>query len=189
MTNFEGHLRLGVLAAVLVSAAGLLMFWVFDFTMALSVKVSAIMFAVAVIGSTISDVDHQASKPRRYLGMVLIAAGVGGAAIIYQRLDSIVAAIENFLMGILSIPGNLVAGIGFLTFALGGALAALTVGAVIDSKLTHRGVTHSKEFALLFGLVSAALVAQFMEIPTIAVAAIGAAGVIGVFVHYAVGDR
>lgn len=180
MTNFEGHLRLGIIASIGVAAGAL-------YT-GLSLDLAAIAVVLTLLGSIIPDIDIHSSIPRRWLGAMLLVVGPVVAIYFGVSNPGVSRFVGGFVAEITGIGRELIQPAGLLILAVGGLGAAQVMGFSIDEFLTHRGITHSLGFAVIGALVTGALLESSFPISNKLALAVGGCFGLGVVVHIYIGD-
>ncbi|MGB9954717.1 metal-dependent hydrolase (plasmid) [Haloarcula marismortui] len=181
MTDFAGHLKIGVVISGLV-AAGLIY-------IGQSPVVAGFAAVLALVGSILPDIDIHSSIPRRYFGYLLLT-GLPIAAI-YAGVT--IPAVDTFVTDtVATLVGTgreiaRVAGVAFLGVV--GIGVALGAGKLLDDGLTHRGFTHSPVFALLLAVAVTALVTQFTGLKLQTGFLLGGGLAAGIAAHVYIGDR
>lgn len=193
MGDFDDHLAAGKKYAVFLAVASAAVMLYMGFSTNAIVLTALLAGTYGLLGSLLSDIDHQDSKPRQIAGKYVTGAIIFG-------IIALPVAAPDFIDGL----GRLVAAIGFSAphDVLGSGLVVVTgVAAIVfgggafDSSTTHRGFTHSAAFAFLTGVVAygtfVGLGSVFSELRFLpreagAIIALAAAG--GVFVHLYVDD-
>lgn len=189
MGGFEEHFRAGIIAAFFAGAVVASYGLGEGFTLDVLVIVTAGTIVAVLIGSLIPDIDVHSSIPRRYVGRlftiisVLLAGGFAAGnpettRMIGQRLTTPLGR-EDVSVEFL----------GGLTILLSGIVAAKVAGYLLDALTTHRGFTHSIQFAVLFGAAIFVGATQLPQLALLHAGILGGAGTVGVLVHTAVVDR
>lgn len=179
MTDFDGHLKIGVATASVCALIAIR----FGFQPA----IVGVFTVLIVVTSLLPDIDIHSSIPRRYFGYVLLIGGVAGTLWVgiveYQVLDFFSRVITSTVgVGI-----EIAQTIGVVLLIAVGLLLAVTAGEMVDKRLTHRGRTHTLTFGILLGVITAGgLWWQGFSGDRLLLAFI--APVIGVGAHVYVGD-
>jgi len=188
MTDFTEHFRLGVVGGILLAAAAVWITLNQGYNLELALKAGGLGFGIVVIGSVIPDIDHHASIPRRYLGHLFIFGAIAAAVVLVRDAPGFVTDIGAMIIP-LGLPQFLQPGMGGVMLLLAALVIALLLGALTDAITTHRGITHSVGFALLFGGVAATGIYYTIELPIIITLLLGCLGAGGVLIHTKIGDR
>ncbi|MHC3382086.1 metal-dependent hydrolase [Haloarcula sp. H-GB5] len=156
MTDFEGHLKIGVVVSGLV-AAGLIY-------NGQSPVVAGLGAALALVGSILPDIDIHSSIPRRYFGYLLLAGLPIAAIYAGVRVPGVNAFVANAVATFVGIGMELARLGGLVVLGVVGVGTAVGAGKLLDEGLTHRGFTHSPAFALILAVAVAVLVPQFTAV-------------------------
>jgi hypothetical protein len=156
--GFETHLSTGKnIGGVLGVAFGLAAF-ADGVSPQTSVLIGLCTFLLVVIGSTLPDIDHHASIPRRILGGVALLIGVFGlvlaAPVLPVQITDQIDAVTNSEVPEVDDEIAALAGLAVAVIIISriDSLSSF-VGNIFDSILTHRGFTHSSLFMVLAGAI------------------------------------
>lgn len=188
MTDFRGHLRLGAVGGFVLAVVAV---WVTrnqGYSPELALKVGGFGFGIVVVGSVLPDIDHHSSIPRKYLGYLFVIGSLAAVALLANDTPGLVTDVGAIIVPALGLPQFLSPSTGIVVLLVAALVFALLLGRLIDTVTTHRGVTHSVGFALLFGLVAAGSLHQALGLPIIVTLLLGCLGAGGVLIHTKIGD-
>lgn len=180
MTNFEGHLRIGVTIATICAIGA--------FYVGFSLISVMIFFLGIIITSLLPDIDIHSSKPRRYFGILLVVGCMAGAAWIGTSHRIMAELIGGMIVSTIGIGKEAASGAGLLMLIFAGAVVAVACGSLLDNMTVHRGRTHTLSFGIMFGVLLAGVLWWYGVGENLILLA-GLAPVIGVGSHVYVGDR
>ncbi len=180
MTNFSGHLKIGIIVAVVSALIVLLV----GFTPAQT----TVLAALIVVTSVLPDIDHQDSKPRQYLGYLLLIGSAVGALWLGTVRFQFATVISGFLSSIIGIGYNIASSLSVVLLIIAGLAVAVGSGWILDEYSTHRGGTHSLLFGVVLGIIFAGVIWRVgLGTDYLWLGLVGS--VIGVAAHVYIGDR
>lgn len=180
MTDINGHLTLGLLAAVVIGG-GLL-------AAGLGVTIAGSAAIVVVLTSLIPDIDIHSSIPRRVLGQLLKIGLPIVAIVVGLNTPAVMRPVNGFIQSLISVGQQVALVIGIALLGGVGLVAAYASGEALDEFTTHRGFTHSLFFGGLIGAGLFWVTTTRVGLSTNQGLLIGAMAIIGVGVHL-LGDR
>ncbi|ELZ39312.1 hypothetical protein C471_08535 [Halorubrum saccharovorum DSM 1137] len=180
MTNFRGHLILGVVASVVVGGGML-------YT-GQSMQLTGIAVSLTLLGSILPDIDIHSSIPRRWLGALLLITVPLGAVYFGVINPNVSQFIGGLVVRSTGIGADLIQPVGLVVLGVVGVGTANLLGYGVDEILTHRGITHTLGFGIFGGLVVGVLLRSRLSLDPITALAIGACFAVGVAVHVYIGD-
>lgn len=179
MTDFTGHLKVGLVVGGI--GAGAVLFGGFPVTYAGGV------FALILLTSILPDIDIHSSKPRQWLGILLLIAGIAVALRVGIDHPDVAMLIGDAVAAIVGFSRESAIALGRVLLIALGIGIALLVGHLLDEFTTHRGMTHSLGFGVAIGALLAGTL-FFQGFPVEAVGLAGVASVVGVGTHVYIGD-
>lgn len=180
MTDFKGHLKIGVCAAIFSGSAALYAGFSLDPVLVFS--------GAIIITSVLPDVDIHSSKPRQFLGTILLMGGIVGAVWVGFNRRSLVEFIGGWISSIVGLGAEIASSTVWIILVLAGGGVAMVAGKLLDEMTTHRGITHTLGFGVVLGSILAGSLA-WHGIGQNLTLLVGIAPVIGVGAHVYIGDR
>jgi hypothetical protein len=180
MTDFDGHLKIGLAAAIVCAAVA--------FGIGFSPVIAGAFAVLIIVTSLLPDIDIHSSIPRRYAGYLLMIVGVGGTLWVGTVQYPVVDLLGGLIASVVGIGTTVGQGFGVVVLIVVGLVIAVAGGKTLDEGLTHRGRTHTITFGIVLGgLLAGGLWWQGVRGDGLLVAIIGP--VIGVGAHVYIGDR
>lgn len=180
MTDINGHLTLGIVAAVVIGGA--LLAAGFGATIAASAAI------VVVVTSLAPDIDIHSSIPRRVLGQLLMLSLPIVAIVFGLNTPAVVRPVNGFIQSLISVKQQAALVFGVVLLGGVGLVAAYASGKALDEFTTHRGFTHSLLFGGLIGAGIFWVTTTRVGLSTNQGLLLGAMAIIGVGVHL-LGDQ
>ena len=181
MTDFWGHLKIGIVVSGLVGAA-----LIYN---GQPPGVAGLVAALALVGSILPDIDVHSSIPRRYLGTLLLVVLPIAAIYAGVSVPGVNAFVANTVATLVGIGEEMARLAGFVLLAVVGLGAALGVGKLLDEGLTHRGFTHGPAFAIILAVGVAVLAQRFTGFEMYTSLLLGGGLAVGIAAHVYIGDR
>lgn len=180
MTDINGHLTLGLLAAVVIGG-GLL-------SAGFGAAISGAAATIVLLTSLVPDIDIHSSVPRRVLGQLLKIGLPIVAIVVGLNTPAVMRPVNGLIQSLISVGQQAALVIGIALLGSVGLVAAYASGEALDELTTHRGFTHSLLFGGLIGAVLFWVTTTRVGLSTNQGLLIGTMAIIGVGVHL-LGDQ
>lgn len=147
MPSFVTHKSNAVGLALFTGLVGFTVFFGNNIDFMTSITAAATCSGLVMLGAILPDIDHHASIPRKWLGVLGGITAISG----WVMGTVYISAIMTRFFDSLILGGIVVAGLSFVGSSMLPVILAVA-GSLFDFVLTHRGITHTLFFALLCSL-------------------------------------